>query len=909
MIPALLPPDEAGRVAALRRYAVLDTLPEQALDDLAILAAHICEVPISLVSLVDEHRQWFKARFGLETPETPREFSFCAHALRQTDLLIVPDATKDARFARNPLVTGAPGIRFYAGAPLVTPEGAVLGTLCVIDRVPRTLTPKQQASLAILARQAMTQLELRRQKRELAENERFVRTIFDSGLEGVEVLGPDGSLRMMNRAGLAMIEAESFEQVEDMSIFPLVVPDDRAKFEALTESVFREESGTLEYQIVGMKGAVRWLETDAAPLHDERGEVTAMLGITRDVTGHKEAEGALRASEERYRTLFEYAPDGLLIADAKGCYLDANPSICRMLGYPRDALIGMYAADVLAEKEVEHIALELGQLQSPPSYCKNWVFRRQDGSLFSAEVTATTTPVDNLLAVIRDYSECRRSEAHYRRIVDCNAQGVLFWNTKGEVTMANDAFLQLVGYDREDLDAKRVNWVKLTPPEYAELDQHNLEELAAKGVCKPYEKEFICKDGSRVPVLTGAAVFEESPGEGVGFVIDLTERKKNEQQALRAQRIESIGTLAGGIAHDLNNSLAPIMMSIAMLEIRFPDPTSQDLLANISSSAQRAADMVRQVLSFARGVGGRRMELQVKHLIRDTEKIANDTFLKNIQVGADVARELWTVVGDPTQLHQVLLNLCVNARDAMPDGGALTLSAQNLTLDAHYAGLDPEARPGPYVLVQVEDTGTGMPPDIVGKIFDPFFTTKEVGQGTGLGLSTSLAIIKSHGGFIRVYSQVGKGTRFEVYLPAQTEPSVGAEAEAASEKPRGLGELILVVDDEAAVRQITQQTLEAFGYRVVVAADGAEAIATYAARFTEIAVVLTDMTMPVIDGVATIRVLQKINPVVRIVGASGMSTNGHAAQAARLGVKHFLSKPFTAEALLKALRQVLSSEG
>ena len=201
------------------------------------------------------------------------------------------------------------------------------------------------------------------------------------------------------------------------------------------------------------------------------------------------------------------------------------------------------------------------------------------------------------------------------------------------------------------------------------------------------------------------------------------------------------------------------------------------------------------------------MELQVKHLIRDIEKISNDTFLKNIQVRTIVARDLWTVVGDPTQLHQVLLNLCVNARDAMPDGGTLTLSAQNLTLDAHYAGLDPEARPGPYVLIQVEDTGTGMPPEILDKIFDPFFTTKEVGKGTGLGLSTSLAIIKSHGGFIRVDSLVGRGTKFELYLPAQTEPSANTAAAVPVEMPRGHGELILVVDDEATVRQVTRQTL------------------------------------------------------------------------------------------------------
>ncbi len=871
---------------------------------------------ISLISLVDEHRQWFKAKVGLETPETPREFSFCTHALSQTDLLIVPDATQDARFAKNPFVTGDPGIRFYAGAPLVTPEGAVLGTLCVIDRFPRTLSLDQQELLAVMARQVMAQLDLRRQARELAEqtrklaeSERFLCTIFDSSPECVKELSRDGSLCMMNRAGLAMMEAESFGEVDGKSVYPLVVPEHRAQFEALTARVFRGESGTLDYQIVGLKGTMRWLEMNAAPLRDERGEVTALLGISRDITRRKRAEEVSLASEARYRTLFEHAPDGILVVDSHCRLLEGNAGICRLLGYSRDALVEMHVSDVLDEKEVPHTVAALQEIKGTSDYRHEWSLRRKDGSLFAAEVIAAMTPTGNLLALIRDSTERKRSETRFRWLVDSNAQGVMFWNMKGEITGANDAFLRIVGYDREDLEAGKIRWTGMTPPEYAEQDRQAMEELAARGVCTPTEKEYLRKDGSRVAILRGAARFEDNPEEGVSFVLDLTERNKSQQQAFRAQRMESIGTLAGGMAHDLNNVLAPIMMSIAMLEIRFPDPTSQDLLANISSSAQRAADMVRQVLSFARGVEGRRMELQVKHLIREIEKIANDTFLKNIEVRTDVARELWTVMGDPTQLHQVLLNLCVNARDAMPDGGTLTLSARNLTLDAHYAGLDLEAKPGPYVLVQVEDTGTGMSADVMGKIFDPFFTTKEVGHGTGLGLSTSLAIIRSHGGFIRVDSQMHKGTKFEVYLRAQTEPSAGDVVETASETPRGHDELILVVDDEVAVRQITQRTLEAFGYRVVVAADGAEALAIYATRVADIAIVLTDMTMPVMDGLATIRVLQKINPEVRIVGASGMSASGSPAQAARLGVKHFLTKPFTAEALLKVLQQVLSGEG
>jgi CheY-like chemotaxis protein len=302
------------------------------------------------------------------------------------------------------------------------------------------------------------------------------------------------------------------------------------------------------------------------------------------------------------------------------------------------------------------------------------------------------------------------------------------------------------------------------------------------------------------------------------------------------------------------------------------------------------------------------MVVQVQHLIRDIQKIANDTFLKNFSVRTNIAPDVWLIAGDPTQLHQVLLNLCVNARDAMPNGGAITISAENIHLDEHSAGMNVDAQPGPYVVLCVEDTGTGMPPEVIERIFDPFYTTKEQGKGTGLGLATSLAIVKSHGGFIHVYSEPEKGSKFRVYIPAQTETALEAETSLKIEMPRGNGELILVVDDESSVRQITQQTLEAFGYRVVLASDGAEAVAVYASRGAEVAAVVTDMMMPGIDGPATIQVLRKMKANLPVIAASGLSTDAQVGKARDLGVKHFLPKPFTAEALLKMLKQVLAKE-
>jgi len=318
---------------------------------------------------------------------------------------------------------------------------------------------------------------------------------------------------------------------------------------------------------------------------------------------------------------------------------------------------------------------------------------------------------------------------------------------------------------------------------------------------------------------------------------------------------------------------------------------------------------VRQILSFARGVEGQRTPLDVGLVIKDVQHLVQETFPKNIQMHSSIADGLPAVMGDHTQLHQILLNLCVNARDAMPSGGVLTITAISTTVDALAASTQNEARACPYVLIKVIDTGTGMPPELVEKIFDPFFTTKEVGKGTGLGLSTVLAIVKSHEGFLEVQSEPGHGTTFAIFLPANvscSEPQLNLPIDAL---PRGRGELILIVDDEAAVRAITRETLEAFGYRVLSAADGTEALSLYSTHQAEIGAVITDLMMPIMDGSVTIQILRRINPNVKVIAGSGITTDGTPARMAELGVQHFLPKPYTAQDVLEALRNVLRSAG
>ena len=420
------------------------------------------------------------------------------------------------------------------------------------------------------------------------------------------------------------------------------------------------------------------------------------------------------------------------------------------------------------------------------------------------------------------------------------------------------------------------------------------------------ELHQVTKDRARIVVHGRATLTRGDDGQPRSVLIintDLTEKKKIESQFLRVQRIESIGTLASGIAHDLNNILSPIMMSAPLLRRELSASERDEIVSVIELSARRGAEIVQQVLAFESGVEGEKHPLNIGLLVAELISMMGETFPKNIKVEMTAEPGLWPVIGNATQLHQVLLNLCVNARDAMPAGGRLRLHVANLDLAANASGTIPEARPGPHVVIDVSDDGSGIPRSIFDRIFDPFFTTKSVGKGTGLGLSTTLGIVKNHGGVIAVESAPGRGTTFRVSLPAKPGPAEVPLESTLRELPRGRGELILIIDDEASVRSIVGQTLETFGYRVMSAADGAEGIAKYAEHSDAIALVITDMMMPLMDGASTIRVLMRMNPALKIIAASGSTTDG--AEMTEGSSKHFMAKPYTADTLLRNVDKLL----
>jgi PAS domain S-box-containing protein len=515
-------------------------------------------------------------------------------------------------------------------------------------------------------------------------------------------------------------------------------------------------------------------------------------------------------------------------------------------------------------------------------------------------------PAVLLLAGAALYREARRrwlGEERYRRLVEMSPDAILVVRD-GRIVFGNGACRNLFGVAPEQLFGKSP--FDVIHSDYHEIIAQRQRDMLATGrPVPPLEEKAVRGDGTLVDVEVVASPFTDGNGPAVQVVLhDVTARKRLEARAFHAQRLESIGTLAGGIAHDLNNVLTPILMAANLLEKELPEAQRRELLTAIQTSAERGADMVRQLLSFAGANEGPRELLDLKPVVREVHKLLTHTLPKNIRIHVETAPDLRSTMGDPTQLAQILMNLCVNARDAMPQGGTLTVSAANAEVSEEQARLNPGARAGPHVLLTVTDTGCGMTAQVLAKVFEPFFTTKVQGRGTGLGLSTVSGIVRSHGGFVGVYSEPGKGSRFDVYLPA---PEAGAMEAMPAERPdlpAGRGELILVIDDEEPILLLARTVLERRGYRVLTASRGAEGVETYR-RSGEVRAVLLDMMMPGLDGLATLRMLLEIDPKARVIAASGLKAGGRVADAVAAGALLFLQKPYTEEQLLRALAEIL----
>jgi two-component system cell cycle sensor histidine kinase/response regulator CckA len=659
--------------------------------------------------------------------------------------------------------------------------------------------------------------------------------------------------------------------------------------------------------------------------------------------------------DESQTAFFNVAPDLLCVSNFKGRLTAVNPAWETTFGIPRQTLLdGPWITFVHPEDRVRSMA-ECVRLRTERT-CLNFVnrFMCSDGSYRWLSWNANSDPnLQKIYAVGRDITDTGWAEKYLANtlnfdleaeidtrtkrwqeavdqlkrqlaardiadealrdthqllnsIITASPHAVIAVDADRNVRLWNPAASRIFGWTEDETLGGRVPFVGEKQRTHSE--EFNRRALAGETFTN-FALERTRRDGTMADLLVSSAPTLNALGKVDGFLTiatDITEYKKLEQQFLRTQRLQGLGTLASGIAHDLNNVLAPIGMALQLMRMKSSDESLHRTLDTLDSCVKRGAGLIRQVLTFARGVEGERVPLQTRHLLNDTHRVLEQTLAKSISIQTDVPRDLWVVIADATQIHQVLMNLCVNARDAMPDGGTLTMRAENVVLDEAYVQMSGHGAAGPYVMFEIKDDGAGIPAEVRDQIFEPFFTTKESASGTGLGLSTVAAIVKNHSGFINLYSEVGRGTSFKVYFPAVPNETEQQAAAANESVPLGKGELVLIADDEAAVRDISKVILEEHGYTVVTAEDGAVGVAVYAQHRDNIRLIISDMDMPVMNGAAMLRSIRRINPDVRVIAASGLSAGTSTAAAQEKGVYH-LPKPYTAVQLLRVVRNMIDS--
>ncbi len=734
--------------------------------------------------------------------------------------------------------------------------------------------------------------------------------LLESSYDAIFVRELHGKIRFWNRAAEDLYgwsKTEAIGKVGD-ELLKTVSSAPRAQID---EALLRDGYWTGE--LVQQTRHGLQIEVDSRLVLVREGEEPPLvLETNRDITKRKQEEAA------RLKSVVDSAMIGIISVDQHQRILVFNPAAEKMFGYSAAEMMGQPLARLIPERfrpahdgHVRNFAEtgETTRMIGPGAISG----LRSSGDEFPIEASISRVTVNGqplLTVILRDITARKQAEEQLREqaaLLDYAPDAIAVRDLQGKILYWNKGAERMYGWTKEEVLGGYIldRLYRTNIPEFEQAHQGLLERGEWRGELRQFTKDLreITAEVHWVLVRDEAG----KPQAVFSINTDITEKKRLEAQLLRVQRLESIGTLASGIAHDLNNALSPISLAIESLLEKATDEESEDWLRELEKNVDRAASMVQQILDFARGSRGERVNVQFGHLVRDVVRILKDTFPKSIDIHFRVAAEVPAIQGDLTQLHQVLMNLCVNARDAMPTGGSLEIRVEGIELKEDDVHIHPGAKPGRHVLVTVSDDGIGMPEEIMDKIFDPFFTTKEPGKGTGLGLSTALGIVKGHGGFIKVHSTPGKGTVFQVYLPALEQGAGSEQGKRPRADSRGAGQVVLVVDDEEPILKIMKATLERHGYRVLTAADGREGMARFWENPKRIGAIILDLMMPHSDGSATIRALREAAPNVPIIVSSGVAPEASGMDLE--GVTHFLNKPVSTERLLAVLADVFPAAG
>ncbi|MBZ5535004.1 MAG: PAS domain S-box protein [Acidobacteriia bacterium] len=704
-----------------------------------------------------------------------------------------------------------------------------------------------------------------------------------------------------------------------------VHPGDRnyitEKFETLFEHP--EEDCHCEVRYLTRGGEIKWIETHARPMVDPANKIIGVSGTLADITERKHAEEALRESEELYLTTFDEAPVGITHTGMDGRFLVVNRRLCDILGYTQDELLSMRFQDISYPEEVEADLVARRQLlmREIPSYSAGKRYRREDGSTIWVHLTVSlrrdsSGEPRHFISVVEDISRRRQAEEaltesalRYRELFE-NANDIIFTtDLTGLFTSLNKAGEDIFGYTRQEA-LRALNFAQLVVPEDAELAHQILNQEAAEGSAHTHELDVVAKSGRRIKLEISSRPIRQGK-ETVGVQViarDVTERRALEEELQHSQKMDAVGRLAGGMAHDFNNILTTITGYSNLLAMQFnkEDPHRRSL-DEIKKAADRATALTRQLLTFSRKQVLKPTVLDLNLIADAMNGMLHRLVGEDIELVTHLDPSLGRVKADAGQMEQVIMNLVVNARDAMPQGGRLIIETRNVELEESFAHRRLAYNPGPYVMLAVSDTGVGMNKETQDRIFEPFFTTKERGKGTGLGLSTVFGIVKQSAGNVSVYSEPGRGTTIKIYLPRVEEPLSETQKQKSPVFPRRGSETILLVEDEGGVRALVRETLEMNGYTVLEARNSKEAVKLCEQSPAPIQMILSDVVMPEMNGPELVKLLQSRRPALKVLFMSGYTDDVISHHAILNSSTSFLEKPFTPDILVRKVREILDT--